>query len=108
MKAIKILSTSLLALCLLFVSVVTLADGHISQADVDRKIGEAEQRLQVVRNLGHEWTTTAPLIKNAKAAAKDNKFVEAYRLAEKANNQAKASFQQAVDTNQYWVLNIPK
>lgn len=102
MNIIKVIT-----LMLLLVSPLVLG-GNISSADLTALIKKAHTTRLKAAKAGFEWTTTAGLIKQAKAAAKKGNTEKAQKLANKALKQAENSLKQAKYAAEHWQDYEPK
>lgn len=76
--------------------------------DVNRLITKAEKTRLKAAKAGFEWTATAGLIKQAKAAAEKGDKKQAEILANKALRQAENSLKQAKYADEHWQDYTPK
>ena len=83
-------------------SYIGITSGKVMASEVKALIHKAERTRQKAAKAGFEWTATAGLIKEAKAALKKGDKSAAALLAKKALRQAKNSMKQAEFADLHW------
>jgi hypothetical protein len=81
---------------------IEITAGKVMASEVKGLINKAERTRQKAAKEGYEWTTTAGLIKEAKAALKKDDKSAAVILAKKALIEAKNSMKQAEFADLHW------
>jgi hypothetical protein len=81
---------------------IEITAGKVMLSEVKGLINKAERTRQKAAKAGYEWTTTAGLIKEAKAALKKGDKSAAVILAKKALIEAKNSMKQAEFADLHW------
>ncbi len=81
---------------------IEITAGKVMASEVKGLINNAERTRQKAAKAGYEWTTTAGLIKKAKAALKKGDNSAAVILAKKALREAKNSMKQAEFADLHW------
>lgn len=71
------------------------ASSAYNDKDAASAIMAAEHETMRAKAKGNEWRDTEKLIESAKAAAKEGKFDEAVKLADKAKRQSTSAIAQA-------------
>jgi len=84
------------------------ANTFFASEDIDVLINKAEVLRQKAGKAGFEWTTTAPLIRKAKAAVEKGDKKLAITLAEKAIRQGENALIQARHAEKHWRDSVPE
>ena len=73
-----------------------------SKADAEAAIAAAEKARAAAAEMHYEWTTTGPLIDQAKAALEAGTYDEAVTLAGQARMQGEEAVAQAKNQHETW------
>jgi predicted PurR-regulated permease PerM len=92
-------------LCVLILSLLVVVP--VQASPLSQLIADAEQTRLKAAKAGFEWSTTAKLIKQAKAAQSKGDKKQASVLANKALKQAQNSLKQAKHAEQHWQKSQP-
>lgn len=90
----KVMSTVVLSGLLIATSGIALAGAD--QAQAEQAIAAAEASRKQADSVKGEWRDTGKMIKQAEKAAKEGKFDDAVKLANKAKRQGELGYEQAI------------
>ena len=96
----KYLSVTAITLMMSLLTTQNISADHHAQKgmDVEKSLAQLNADFDVVKARGFAWTTTGPLIQQAKEALANGKHKEAAELISKAALQVKASMAQSEAT----------
>ena len=80
--------------------------GDPTKAEAESAIAAAEAARAAAAEAKYEWTTTGPLIDEAKAALEAGKHADAVALANKAKMQGDAAVSQARREHEGWKQSV--
>lgn len=100
----KFLMTVIIAALLSFSTFAVTADDH---GDLAKQLAKAEKLYAEAEKRGFAWTTTEGVISKAKEALAANNMDAAKDLIKQAMIEAKASIDQADESDKNWQANIP-